>query len=394
MIIKPVKKKMCELLKRKHSVKHLKDVTREIIANRSCTAPLLKAFIMVRKLDLPKSKLPNKGTVAEAKAGVNNLISMAYEYLRLPNLLQQKVDAMNDELQSEDDEGDVYQKVSVIELSTETNTETEDASTMLSNDEWVKQVKKLFDPTSQIEYNKTTDDIKKKADILQQTLLFRMSYHIKRRIEDKSKHSHWAIKWSQKNMAQVSAIMILFNHVKPDLECMRDTTSTLLAGPWSFVSAETDKEKKLQGAYLYFDINDEKWVRSGKVTRRGFEIRHSEHEKKAAANRATSKFYSRYPSKEKEKPSSARKGFFENLSQYVAVGFAINKNVETKITKALDDGGVFDFTKEEREKIERNKRCNDIDLIAYQFELAYDLAISPSDNVSNNPGFESFLGVW
>ena len=145
---------------------------------------------MVRKLDLPKSKLPNKGTVAEAKAGVNNLISMAYEYLRLPNLLQQKVDAMNDELQSEDDEGDVCQKANVIELSTETNTETEAASTMLSNDEWVKQVKKLFDPTSQIVYNETTDDIKKKADILQQTLLFRMSYHIKRRIEDKSKNTH------------------------------------------------------------------------------------------------------------------------------------------------------------------------------------------------------------
>ena len=63
--------KMCKLLEMKHNSIHLKDVTREIITNRMCAAPLLKAFIMVRKSDLPKSKLPNKGTV--------------YKFLRLPN---------------------------------------------------------------------------------------------------------------------------------------------------------------------------------------------------------------------------------------------------------------------------------------------------------------------
>ena len=32
-------------------------------------------------------------------------------------------------------------------------------------------------------------------------------------------------------------------------------------------------------------------------------------------------------------------------------------------------------------------------MLAYQMEFGYDLSISPDDNVSSNPGFESVLGV-
>jgi carbohydrate-selective porin OprB len=32
--------------------------------------------------------------------------------------------------------------------------------------------------------------------------------------------------------------------------------------------------------------------------------------------------------------------------------------------------------------------------LAYLMELGYDLAIQPSVNVLNNPGFESFVGVF
>lgn len=33
-------------------------------------------------------------------------------------------------------------------------------------------------------------------------------------------------------------------------------------------------------------------------------------------------------------------------------------------------------------------------ILAYQFELGYDLAIALSDNVSQSPGFESFIGIF
>ena len=34
------------------------------------------------------------------------------------------------------------------------------------------------------------------------------------------------------------------------------------------------------------------------------------------------------------------------------------------------------------------------DMCAYQFEMGYDLCISPGCNVSNSPGFESVLGIY
>lgn len=34
------------------------------------------------------------------------------------------------------------------------------------------------------------------------------------------------------------------------------------------------------------------------------------------------------------------------------------------------------------------------DIVAYQVELGYDLAIEPSLNVSRSPGFESVLGIF
>ena len=45
----------------------------------------------------------------------------------------------------------------------------------------------------------------------------------------------------------------------------------------------------------------------------------------------------------------------------------------------------------------KNLKCKDISkfhhVLAYQIELGYDLAISPDNNVSSSPGFESILGV-
>ena len=45
----------------------------------------------------------------------------------------------------------------------------------------------------------------------------------------------------------------------------------------------------------------------------------------------------------------------------------------------------------------KNLKCNEMTkfhhILAYQIELRYDLAISPDNNVSMSPGFESVLGI-
>lgn len=114
---------------------------------------------------------------------------------------------------------------------------------------------------------------------------------------------------------------------------------------------------------LYFDINDHKWVRSGKSTGAGgFISRHKQHEKHSKWRKgASSKFYLRYPSKtvtHTKSSNKSRRGYFENLKG--------KTTIDSKM----------------------------IDMVSYLAELAYDLSISRVDNVSTNPGFESFLGVW
>ena len=203
-------------------------------------------------------------------------------------------------------------------------------------------------------------------------------------------------------MAQLAAIMSIFNHIKGDIECL-DENATLLKTVNYFVSAESEEMKSQQGAYLYFDVNNVTWIRSGKVTGRGFSVRHSEHAKKAAAKKTTSLFYNSYPTSTSARNKSVgRKGYFDNLSQFVAIGFDVNNDEHGKIiTGELENGGLFSYTNEEKRKIDS---CNmrgrgttmlkRIDIVAYLFELGYDLSISPADNVSQNPGFESVLGVW
>ena len=121
--------------------------------------------------------------------------------------------------------------------------------------------------------------------------------------------------------------------------------------------------------------------------------------KKAKCHNHQSKFYSRYPSLESRLPEScSRKGAFEQLFPFIACGFnPSNKNI---LTKDVDEGGVLFLSKLDKEKIHnvnfRGRTPDEkiLDMIPYQFEIAYDLAIFPMDNVSESADFEScLLGV-
>ena len=112
----------------------------------------------------------------------------------------------------------------------------------------------------------------KKAKQLQSILLGRLTQHINIRIEDSRKKEHWCLNWARDNFAQMSAVMVLYDHVKEDIQCL-DNTTTLLKSIQNFVIVGEDEES-MQGAYLYYDTNDEKWIRSRKVTGRSFLDRH------------------------------------------------------------------------------------------------------------------------
>jgi hypothetical protein len=156
------------------------------------------------------------------------------------------------------------------------------------------------------------------------------------------------------------------------------------------------------GCYLYShkDETCDYFVRSGKVIGRSFIVRQKEHAKCALSQEMRSKFYTRYPSNAASYSNELRLGFFENLTQYCGLGFSRSVNDAYKsLYMKGDSNGILIW---DDRILACLKSCSkykgaelsngQLHLVGYLFECCYDLAISPSRNVSQNPGFESFVG--
>ena len=86
-------RKMCKLLGKddvSNTSDTLQSLTYDIISK--CTCEELRSFIIARKQDLPRSKLPKKGNVESALNGASNLISLAFQCRLLPNLMKKKIE--------------------------------------------------------------------------------------------------------------------------------------------------------------------------------------------------------------------------------------------------------------------------------------------------------------
>ena len=107
----------------------------------------------------------------------------------------------------------------------------------------------------------------------------RLDTHISNRISEKQKHYHWCLEWARKIFLKYQRLWYYLT---------KKYISNILI---------TNSEAKFQCTYLYYDTNDEIWVRSGKVSHRDFSIRHNKHQKVASSLDTKSRFYCRYPSK-------------------------------------------------------------------------------------------------
>ena len=117
-----------------------------------------------------------------------------------------------------------HYKVNICDI----NTHILNASVLLGSDGWVSRVNIAFDPTTKINMNDVSQVLCKKIDKMQQSLLTWLSRHIRRRIPMK-KREHWCMNWTASNMAQMAALIVLFNHVKDDSVCLDENTTLLKA---------------------------------------------------------------------------------------------------------------------------------------------------------------------
>lgn len=190
--------------------------------------------------------------------------------------------------------------------------------------------------------------------------------------------------------------MVLFNHLKRDISRM-DDLSCLLAKPSNNHFMMSNAEADNWGCYLFWDDNDDKYIRSGKATGvGGFKKRMKEHKRRAESphNDDGSKLYDLYPSKLSPRADSGE-GFFEDILQLIVVLFKGDPtDCSIPFDKDYSEGGLFFYTAKEKQHIERTKFpgktgvLNFMEMAAYLFEIGYDVAISRRHNVSGSPGIE------
>jgi hypothetical protein len=282
--------------------------------------------------------------------------------------------------------------------------EYERASSLLMNKAWREKVlleHRLNAENALTVFEQSTLD---RANYLQDRLCIRLAKHVKTKLpENEDLHDHWCFHLTASKLGHMAALMVMFQHVKDDLVCLDDNQCLLSSPeglPQRFRLARAQPE---DGVYLYYDTNARKWVRGGMVAARPFVERGSEHKKGSmltTADSKKSKFYRSYPSKAAAGASQSgiRKGYFENLKHYIALGYPVKKSVDGLVD-------IFGFSEADNNNIntmnprmkggakptleDKQRRA-----VHYLGELAYALCLSPHDNISSNPGWEQALRYY
>jgi hypothetical protein len=137
------------------------------------------------------------------------------------------------------------------------------------------------------------------------------------------------------------------------------------------------------------------------VTRCGLIVCGKEHFDESKKVKSNTHFYDLYPSSTCPRTHKrVTKGTFKALQQVIVAGWDPTFDVAKKLDRSWMDSGLLIVNEKETKQIKSSmgKALTDMqkfhDMCAYQFELGYDLSLSPSCNVSESPGFESILGIY
>ena len=180
-----------------------------------------------------------------------------------------------------------------------------------------------------------TEAMKLRANKVGLLLHGRLVDHVRQKILDEKKHNHPVLLFVQKNLNQVVSLLYFFDHAIKDPYCATTNTCLLklpIAG--SFVEAT---DEKIEGCYIHNHSETMEWVRSRKTVGSansnpvaGVVSRNLEHKKRAAkATIVEGKcFYTIFQSENNKEKLPGRRGYFEDLKQYVGMCFRRDENTE------------------------------------------------------------------
>jgi hypothetical protein len=279
-----------------------------------------------------------------------------------------------------------------------------ESSTFVASLEFIDVVRSAFDPKDlHLRQDVDVETLNKEIDALHRNMKHRLVCHVQQKVP-KQKRDHWVFKFVRENLRRAVSAMMIMGHINMKRVLPNNNKTCVLKNvgqdPESFVP--TDNLVDFEGCYLYYDTASGKFVRSGKVNgeNRSFLDRHKEHFKAAKSKELPSKFYKAYPSRTAPEPQPILQcGEFEDLKQYCGLGFSRKENIEA--LHQTDGSGLFAWSPEMLERIgtvnfanAKDIKAKQLHMVGYLCELVYDLALTPGDNVSQSPGFETPLGIF
>ena len=328
------KNSLCEkIVKGDQEGRELKDVSMNDFDKKGTLSALLKGFIFVRLFSnhqAPRgqaNKIPkNKGKLEDAERGVKNLIRIAWDLRENPILLKAVERRNENETANTENISSIQNDThtSVIELNE--ISEKKKSSDYLNNITWRENVIKSLGGV--IQTNTNTEEVNtENTNKLVIMLSNRFAKHLRLRFKDETYHNHYSMEFVKDNINVMSAVLTLYGHAKKDIGKLH-FRSCLITHPRNKLLFAKEGNERLEGCYLMYDKEEHIWVRSGKAcgSKRSdppadFGNRMESH-LKSAINTQSSHFYKTYPSKHnKNQNNQVRNGYFEDLDQYVGLGF-------------------------------------------------------------------------
>ena len=214
------------------------------------------------------------------------------------------------------------------------------------------------------------------------------------------------MEFTRQNLPRFAAMFVLVGHCIRNSHQVLEETCLLRHPTAAWVQA---KVAALEGCYLFYDSDAGIWIRSGKaagsdhsVPRAGIVNRmkgHKEAASKSSVIEKNSRLYLEYPTADNpNRLKSAR--FFEDLVQYNGIAFDRDSNTDG-LTSSTEGSNLLHWSKSVLEGLERMNeggcstlREKQLVIVSYFFELCYDICLSPTNNISQNPGFESRLHIF
>jgi len=122
-------------------------------------------------------------------------------------------------------------------------------SEYLRNLSWLRKLKSVVKGVQAIPID---EELMSKAVALGRLLEPRPNQHIAERV-NKSRHNHWAMRFSPDNMPPMAAAMCLVGHIIDDIECYSIAECLLTLTMDETFQVVSSNLSSLEGCYLYFD---------------------------------------------------------------------------------------------------------------------------------------------